>query len=97
VEEELGELRQEIDGGESAERKREELGDILFALVSVARHLRIDPEEALRLANRKFSARFQYVESRAAADGVSLRELSPDRLDSYWNEAKALGTAPSSS
>lgn len=97
VEEELSELRQEIDGGESAERKREELGDILFALVSVARHLRIDPEEALRLANRKFSARFQYVESRAAADGVSLRELSPERLDSYWNEAKALGTAPSSS
>lgn len=92
VEEELEELRAEIDRGASPELEREEFGDILFALVSLARHLRIDPEEALRLANRKFAARFQYVESRAAADGVSLRDLSPGRLDAYWNEAKSLGT-----
>lgn len=91
VEEELLELRAEIDRGASVILEREEFGDILFALVSVARHLRIDPEEALRLANRKFVARFQYVESRAAADGATLRDLSPDQLDSYWNEAKALG------
>lgn len=94
VEEELTELRDEVDRGASKDVEREEFGDILFALVSVARHLRIDPEEALRLANRKFAARFQYVESRAAADGVTLRELAPEQLDSYWNEAKALGTAP---
>jgi tetrapyrrole methylase family protein/MazG family protein len=93
VEEELNELRREIESGTSHELEREEFGDILFALVSVARHLKIDPEEALRLANRKFAARFQYVESRAAADAVSLRELSPERLDQYWNEAKSLGTA----
>jgi tetrapyrrole methylase family protein/MazG family protein len=93
VEEELDELREEIDRGAPADLQREELGDILFALVSVARHLRIDPEEALRLANRKFAARFQYVESRAAADGVTLRELSPEGLDTYWNEAKSLGTS----
>ncbi len=93
VEEELAELRQEIDRGASRDLEREEFGDILFALVSVARHLRIDPEEALRLANRKFAARFQYVESRAAANGVSLRELSAEQLDGYWNEAKALGTS----
>jgi tetrapyrrole methylase family protein/MazG family protein len=92
VEEELDELRHEIDRGASADLEREEFGDILFALVSVARHLRIDPEEALRLANRKFTARFQYVESRAAAEGVKLRDLSPERLDSYWNDAKSLGT-----
>jgi tetrapyrrole methylase family protein/MazG family protein len=94
VEEELIELRHEVSRGASKDLEREEFGDILFALVSVARHLRIDPEEALRLANRKFAARFQYVESRAAAEGVSLRELSPEQLDSYWNEAKALGTGP---
>jgi uncharacterized protein YabN with tetrapyrrole methylase and pyrophosphatase domain len=92
VEEELDELRHEIDRGASADLERQEFGDILFALVSVARHLRIDPEEALRLANRKFTARFQYVESRAAAEGVKLRDLSPERLDSYWNDAKSLGT-----
>lgn len=82
-------------GGTSREQQREELGDILFALVSLARHLRIDPEEALRRANRKFAARFQYVESRVASQDRALRDLSPDELDAYWNEAKALGTAHS--
>jgi tetrapyrrole methylase family protein/MazG family protein len=96
VEEELQELRHEIDVEAPREQEREEFGDILFALVSVARHLRIDPEEALRLANRKFAARFQYVESRVSAGGRSLRDLSPAELDEYWNEAKALGTAPRS-
>jgi tetrapyrrole methylase family protein/MazG family protein len=91
VQEELDELR----AGGSREQEREELGDILFALVSVARHMRIDPEEALRLANRKFAARFQYVESRVSAGGKSLRDLTPSQLDEYWNEAKALGTAAS--
>lgn len=91
VEEELAELRHEVDVHASKEEQREEFGDILFALVSVARHLRVDPEEALRLANRKFAARFQYVESRVTAQGKSLRELSPAELDEYWQEAKALG------
>lgn len=92
VEEELDELRAEttIDG--SKDRQREEFGDILFALVSMGRHLRIDPEEALRLANRKFAARFQYVESRVTALGKTLRDVPPDELDVYWEEAKALGT-----
>lgn len=88
VDEELQELRQEIDSGRPKELQREELGDIFFALVSVARHLRIDPEEALRLANRKFATRFQYVESRAAAEGKVLRDLSPQHIDDYWNAAK---------
>ena len=92
VEEELGELQHEVDVQAPKEEQREEFGDILFAMVSVARHLRIDPEEALRLANRKFAARFQYVESRVTAQGKSLRELSPAELDVYWQEAKALGT-----
>jgi uncharacterized protein YabN with tetrapyrrole methylase and pyrophosphatase domain len=59
----------------------------------MARHLHIDPEEALRLANRKFEARFQYVESRVTATSRALRDLTPDELDVYWNEAKALGIA----
>lgn len=92
VEEEIGELRQEVADEAAKDEQREEFGDILFALVSVARHLHIDPEEALRLANRKFSARFQYVESRAGASGQTLRDLTPAELDVYWEEAKALGT-----
>jgi len=92
VEEEIGELKHEVDLEAPKEEQREEFGDILFALVSVARHLRIDPEEALRLANRKFGARFQYVESRVAALGKSLREVPSAELDAYWEEAKALGT-----
>jgi tetrapyrrole methylase family protein / MazG family protein len=88
VEEELAELRVEVHDAASTELQREEFGDILFALVSVARHLRIDPEEALRLANRKFGRRFQHVESRVASDGRSLSKLSPQELDRYWKEAK---------
>jgi tetrapyrrole methylase family protein/MazG family protein len=93
VEEEIDELRREVESGAPADAQREELGDILFALVSVARHLHLDPEEALRLANRKFAARFQYVESRVGASGKSLRNLSAAELDAYWEEAKALGTS----
>jgi tetrapyrrole methylase family protein/MazG family protein len=88
VDEELGELRAEIESDAPKHQQREELGDILFALVSVARHLRIDPEEALRLANHKFAGRFQAVEAQAAAQGRSLRELSPEELDAFWNQAK---------
>jgi tetrapyrrole methylase family protein / MazG family protein len=92
VEEELEELLHEISTDAPKDEQREELGDILFALVSVARHLHLDPEEALRVANRKFAARFQYVESRVSAQDRALRDISPDELDAYWNEAKALGT-----
>lgn len=88
VTEELGELRPEIAEDAAKERQREELGDVLFAMVSVARHLRIDPEEALRLANRKFADRFASVEERAVAQGKTLRDLSPAELDAFWQEAK---------
>jgi len=88
VEEELRELYREVYESSPRERQLDELGDIFFALVSVGRHLKIDPEEALRLANRKFAARFSYVESRTLAAGKSLRDLSAAELDALWNEAK---------
>ena len=87
VEEELRELREEVPL-DSQERQREELGDILFALVSVARHLGIDPEEALRLANGKFATRFRKVEVATATKGTSLRKLTPEQLDEQWEKAK---------
>jgi tetrapyrrole methylase family protein / MazG family protein len=88
VEEEVRELRVEIEAEARKETQREELGDIFFALVSVARHLKIDPEEALRLANRKFAGRFQEVEAAVKSQGRDLRDLSPEELDRYWEEAK---------
>lgn len=88
VGEELRELRAEIESG-ARDRQREELGDIFFALVSVARHLKIDPEEALRLANRKFAGRFGQVEATTTERGQDLRDLSPAELDALWNQAKS--------
>jgi len=87
VEEELRELRDEIQTG-ARDQQREELGDIFFTLVGVARHLKIDPEEALRLANRKFAGRFGQVEAAATERGQALRDLSPAELDSLWDQVK---------
>ncbi|HEX8918152.1 MAG TPA: nucleoside triphosphate pyrophosphohydrolase [Chloroflexota bacterium] len=88
VEEELSELQEEVEEQAPREAQREEFGDILFALVSLARHLKLDPEEALRTANRKFAARFSLVESQASASGRVLRDLSPEELDGLWERAK---------
>jgi tetrapyrrole methylase family protein / MazG family protein len=88
VAEEIGELRAEIESGSAKAVQREEFGDILFALVSAARHLKIDPEESLRLANAKFASRFTHVEGAVKAQGRQLRDLSPAELDGLWNAAK---------
>jgi uncharacterized protein YabN with tetrapyrrole methylase and pyrophosphatase domain len=88
VEEEIEELRDEIARGRAKDTEREELGDIFFALVSVARYLKVDPEESLRLANRKFAARFRHVESRVTAQGKGIRDLSLEDLEGYWRDAK---------
>jgi tetrapyrrole methylase family protein/MazG family protein len=65
-----------------------ELGDVLFALVNVARFLRVNPEEALRRATNKFMARFHFVESQAASEGKGLSNYSLQQLDTWWEEAK---------
>ena len=66
----------------------EELGDLLFAVVNVARHLEVDPEAALRAATAKFRARFEAVEALAAARGLDLRTLDLAALDGLWDEVK---------
>ncbi|SRR5579884_252348 len=86
--EELAELEGEVMPTVSRERALEELGDLLFVLVSAGRRLKIDPEEALRSANRKFVHRFQQVEAQARAGGRALKDLSAEELDVLWNEAK---------
>jgi len=85
LEEETAELVREIDRGD-ASRLEDELGDLLFAAVNVARFLRIDPEAALRRTNLKFRRRFALVEERFA--GRDLRETSLEEMDRVWDEAK---------
>jgi tetrapyrrole methylase family protein/MazG family protein len=69
----------------------EELGDLLFAVVNVARHLAVDPELALRAATDKFRARFEGVEQLATQRGIDLRAADLATLDALWDEVKALG------
>ena len=93
VDEELQEVREAIASGEAAAIS-EELGDLLFATVNVARHLNINPESALRAANSKFSERLQHVEQQAHAQGVALDECSEAQLDALWNLAKQALSQP---
>ena len=87
VSEELAEVREAIARGEQAAIS-EELGDLLFATVNVARHLQINPETALRAANIKFSERLKHVEQQAQQQGTTLSECSEAQLDAFWNLAK---------
>ncbi|GLQ57768.1 nucleoside triphosphate pyrophosphohydrolase [Devosia nitrariae] len=70
-----------------------EIGDLLFAVSNLARHHGIDPEAALRDANRKFARRFAYVEQRCREDGVEPADAGLARLDGYWNEIRAADKA----
>jgi uncharacterized protein YabN with tetrapyrrole methylase and pyrophosphatase domain len=74
--------------GTDGRRAAEELGDLLFAVVNVARHLHIDPEAALRAATVKFRTRFEAVEALAAERGQSLDGLDLAALDALWDEVK---------
>jgi tetrapyrrole methylase family protein/MazG family protein len=86
IAEEVAELREV----ESVETRSEELGDLLFALVNLARWLQVDAETALRVANNKFKNRFQYIEKTAQTHGRSLAEMSLAELDALWEAAKRL-------
>ena len=91
VEEETGELRRSLAYGDAA-RVREELGDLLFAMAQLARHLGDDPEAALRAGNAKFERRFRWVELRLAEQGRSPADATMDELEALWSRAKqALG------
>ena len=90
VDEELSELRDAGARG-SAHDVEEELGDVLFAVASLARHLNVDPEAALRAANRKFSARFRALERRFRDRGVELGDASPAEMDAEWRRIKEDG------
>jgi len=90
VDEELAELREAIGHvAPDPAAVEEELGDLLFAVANLARHLGVEPEGALRRANAKVAARFDELERRLTARGRALREASADELDAEWNRVKA--------
>ena len=87
--EEMKELQEVLDREETtAERIEEEFGDLLFSAVNIARHLKIDPEAALRRATFKFQRRFQFLEDALAQDGKSVADTDLESLEALWNAAK---------
>jgi ATP diphosphatase len=91
IDEELSEIKSELDVASSPERLLDEVGDLLFAVVNLARHLEVDPEAALRHANGKFERRFRHVEDQLAAAGRAPADASLDELEALWQRAKAVG------
>jgi len=91
LQEEIAELRAEMDAGARA-KVEEELGDLLFTAVNLARHLKVDAEGALRAANAKFRVRFGAMEE-ASGGYEALGKLGAKELDALWNSAKAAGAA----
>ena len=87
VGEEIAEVEAAIAGG-SSDALSNEVGDLLFAAVNLARHLKIDPETALRAANEKFARRFAHIESRLAESGRSPVRADLSEMEALWTEAK---------
>lgn len=88
--EEADELKEAMASGDE-ERIADELGDLLFAVVNVARLLKVHPEEALRRTSDKFAERFKFIEARADEMGTTLEDMTLSEMDEAWNEAKRSG------
>jgi MazG family protein len=93
VREELRELEREIEQDDTEEAIGAEIGDLLFAVVNLARKLGADPRAALERANAKFSERFRAIEQLAAERGIDVGRASLEELDELWDEVKAAGDA----
>ena len=88
--EELEEFQQALASGDKT-HSIEELGDLMFSCVNMARHLKQDPEQVMRAANAKFERRFRFLETQFIEAGEQLENVSLERMDAGWNEAKAQG------
>jgi ATP diphosphatase len=84
IAEEAGEI---VAAGSDQAQREEEVGDLLFAVANLARHLKVDPEAALRAANAKFTRRFKFIEAALAARGTGAASL--EEMEALWQEAKA--------
>ena len=87
VQEELGELQEEVKTGDK-DKLEAEFGDVLFSLINYARYLKINLEDALEKTNKKFIFRFNYMEQKIKEQGKALADSSLEEMDVFWNEAK---------
>lgn len=91
IAEELAELKEAMAQEAPQQAQAEELGDLIFAVVNLARHLGLDPEAATRAANRKFERRFRYVEAALRESGKTPAQSDLAEMDALWDRAKGLG------
>jgi MazG family protein len=91
IDEEVAELRREVESGATGDlsRAEDEMGDLLFSIANLSRKLGVEPEAALRRASEKFSTRFGQMEAALAARGVSLPDASLDEMEAEWQKAKS--------
>ena len=89
VEEEINELKYEVENNGSKERLTEEFGDVMLALVNYSRFIKVNPMDALEVANKKFRSRFTFVEEKALEMGKSLVDMSLDEMNELWEMAKS--------
>ncbi|AHY42371.1 nucleoside triphosphate pyrophosphohydrolase [Stutzerimonas decontaminans] len=94
VREELGEVLEAMSENDP-QAIAEELGDLLFVVVNLARHLKVDPENALRAANGKFERRFRFIEQALRGAGRPIESCNLEELDALWGEAKKAEQSPS--
>jgi tetrapyrrole methylase family protein/MazG family protein len=85
--ENVAEEARELAAAEDPQRTFEEMGDLLFAVVSLARRLKVNPEDALRVAGERFRKRFAETEASLRRDGLSFRDIEPDELERRWGES----------
>lgn len=90
VNEELEELREEVDSNADQNKIEEEFGDVLFSLINYARFVKVNPENALAITNNKFISRFKKLEELMAADGLDITESNLTVMDQYWEKAKLI-------
>lgn len=89
IDEEIAEIKEEIENGSDPVQLEDEVGDLLFVAVNLARHLAVDPETALRRSNAKFERRFRSMERALLADRTALKDLPLEVLEEAWQAAKA--------
>ena len=91
VQDKVNEEWVELNQAQNQAHREEEFGDLMFAMVNYARFMKINPDDALEKANRKFIRRFAHIEACARRDGHEMGSMSLEVMDAYWNEAKTLG------
>jgi len=90
VNEEIQEVKHELNNGQEHQKMEEEIGDLLFSLINAARLYDVEPETALERTNRKFIHRFKYLENKALELNRSLKEMTLEEMEEIWQEAKSI-------